>query len=104
MRPQLPAGRGGGGRLSRLGSFFVGAWRGRVIGAALAAWVLNLLLSAAGWGLPAPVLVAARIVLALAVGWLLLRGLGWLSDRLLWRIRTKLILSYLFVALVPLVL
>jgi serine phosphatase RsbU (regulator of sigma subunit) len=104
MRPQLPSGRGGEGRVSRLGSFFVGSWRGRVIGAAFAVWAVNLALSAAGWGLPGPVVVVARIVLVLALGWLLLRGLGWLSERLLWRIRTKLILSYLFVALVPLVL
>ena len=32
------------------------------------------------------------------------RALRWLSDRLLWRIRTKLILSYLFIALVPVLL
>ena len=57
-----------------------------------------------GWGLPAVVGVPARVVLALAAAGLAWRALRWLSDRLLWRIRTKLILSYLFIALVPVLL
>jgi serine phosphatase RsbU (regulator of sigma subunit) len=104
MRPQLPPGPGGEGRLSRLRSFVVTTWRGRAVGVAVAVWVANLLLSAAGLRLPGPLVVPARLVLGLAAAWLLVRSLGWLSERLLWRIRTKLILSYLFVALVPLVL
>jgi serine phosphatase RsbU (regulator of sigma subunit) len=104
MRPQLPAGPRGEGRRSRLGSFFLGTWRGRILGVALAAGTTDVVLSALGRGLPGPVMAPAWTVLTLAFGWLVLRGLGWLSGRLLWRIRTKLILSYLFVALVPLVL
>jgi serine phosphatase RsbU (regulator of sigma subunit) len=104
MPEALPAGGGGRSRRSRLGSFFVGTWRGRILGVALAAWALDVLLSVVGWRVPGAVMVPVWTVLTVAFGWLLLRGLGWLSDRLLWRIRTKLILSYLFVALVPLVL
>ena len=106
MRLQLPAGPGAedAGRLSRIRRFVTSTWRGRVFGGALAVWLANALLAPFGWGLPDPLVVIARVVLVVALAWLLLRGLGWLSDRLLWRIRTKLILSYLFVALVPLVL
>jgi len=41
--------------------------------------------------------------LAIIVGlaYLLARGLGWMRRRLLWRVRRKLILSYVFVGLVP---
>jgi phosphoserine phosphatase RsbU/P len=104
MRPQLPPGPGGEGRLSRLRSFVATTWRGRVFAAAAVVWLADLGLGALGFRLPGAIVVLAKLVLVLAAGWLLLRGLGWLSDRLLWRIRTKLILSYLFVALVPLVL
>ena len=106
MRQQLPAGPGaeGAGRLSRFRRFVTSTWRGRVLGGALAVWLANGLLALFGLGLFEPVVVIARVVLVVALGFMLLRGLRWLSDRLLWRIRTKLILSYLFVALVPLVL
>jgi serine phosphatase RsbU (regulator of sigma subunit) len=46
----------------------------------------------------------ARLVLFVYAVWGMWRVLGWLSARFLWRIRTKLLLSYLFIALVPLVL
>ena len=106
MRHQLPAGPGaeGAGRLSRFRRFVTSTWRGRVLGGALAVWLANGLLALLGLGLFEPAVVIARVVLVVALGIMLLRGLRWLSDRLLWRIRTKLILSYLFVALVPLVL
>ena len=106
MRLQLPAGPGAesAGRLSRIRRFVTATWGGRVLGVALAVWLANLLLGLFGRGVFEPVVIVARVVLVVALGFMLLRGLGWLSDRLLWRIRTKLILSYLFVALVPLVL
>jgi serine phosphatase RsbU (regulator of sigma subunit) len=84
--------------------FVLSTWRGRVLGAAAVVWLADRLLGLGGWHLPAIFAVPADVVLLVALAWLVLRGLGWLSDRLLWRIRTKLILSYLFVALVPLVL
>jgi serine phosphatase RsbU (regulator of sigma subunit) len=89
----------------RARSFLIATWRGRVLLAALLVWALDRLLQVVvGRGAPAWLQVLSRLVLwvyALVGVWLLLR---WLSTRFLWRIRTKLILSYLFVALVPVVL
>ena len=62
------------------------------------------MLSLGGWALPDAIGVPARVVLSLFAAWLAWRGFRWVSDRLLWRIRTKLIVSYLFIALVPVVL
>jgi serine phosphatase RsbU (regulator of sigma subunit) len=85
--------------------FLLATWRGRVLLAALLVWALDQIFQATlGRGAPAWLQVLSRLVLwvyALVAVWLLLR---WLSTRFLWRIRTKLILSYLFVALVPVVL
>ena len=67
-------------------------------------WLLDGLLSLGGWALPDAIGVPARVVLSLFAVWLAWRGFRWVSDRLLWRIRTKLIVSYLFIALVPVVL
>jgi serine phosphatase RsbU (regulator of sigma subunit) len=75
-----------------------------VVAAAVAVWLFDGLLSLAGWALPAGIGALARAVLSLFVLWLAWRGFRWVSDRLLWRIRTKLIVSYLFIALVPVVL
>jgi serine phosphatase RsbU (regulator of sigma subunit) len=89
----------------RARAFLLATWRGRVLLAALLVWGLDRLLQAVvGQGAPAWLQVLSRLVLwayALLGLWL---GLRWLSTRFLWRIRTKLILSYLFVALVPVVL
>jgi serine phosphatase RsbU (regulator of sigma subunit) len=80
--------------------------RGRrlLVAVALGLWLLDLLLGLVGRKLPSVVGVPARTVLGIAGAWLVWRGLRWLSERLLWRIRTKLILSYLFIALVPVLL
>jgi serine phosphatase RsbU (regulator of sigma subunit) len=75
-----------------------------VVAAALAVWLLDGLLSLGGWALPDAIGAPARVVLSLFTVWLAWRGFRWVSDRLLWRIRTKLIVSYLFIALVPVVL
>jgi serine phosphatase RsbU (regulator of sigma subunit) len=107
MRPLLMNGALPGprvGRLARWRAFFVGTWRGRILAAALGAWLVHVLLGLAGWGLPELVAVGARVVLVPYVAWGVWRAFRWVSDRLLWRIRTKLILSYLFIALVPVVL
>ncbi|HEY6547388.1 MAG TPA: SpoIIE family protein phosphatase [Vicinamibacteria bacterium] len=84
---------------ARLESFFLRSLAGRVFLVALAVCLLGELLS-----LPALLRVPATLV----VGGFALVGayrLGrYLLRRLLWRIRSKLILSYLFIALVPVLL
>ncbi len=86
----------------RLRRFLLQTWRGRILLGALVVWLLDVLL---GWlDLSAPAAPLARFVLGVYGLWGLWRGLRWLSARFLWRIRTKLIFSYLFVALVPVVL
>jgi sigma-B regulation protein RsbU (phosphoserine phosphatase) len=107
MRPLLTDGVDAApraGRAARGWAFLVGTWRGRVLAVALGAWLLDRLLGVAGTGLPAPLAVLARLTLVPYVVWAIFRVFRWVSDRLLWRIRTKLILSYLFIALVPVVL
>ncbi len=103
MPSLLPAGRIRA-PLAGLRHALSATWGRRIVAAALGLWGLDLLLGALGHALPAAVGVTARIVLALAAARLLWRGLRWASDRLLWRIRTKLIFSYLFIALVPVLL
>ncbi len=88
----------------RLRHFLFETWKGRILVAALAIWLLDVLLGLIGLGAPAPLRILANLTLGILVLWGAWRGLRWLSARLLWRIRTKLILSYLFVALVPVVL
>ena len=89
---------------ARARAFFTARWPGRVVAAALGIRVVDGLLSFAKRGLPAFLTVPSSVVLWLFLAWLGWRALRWLSDRLLWRIRTKLIVSYLFIALVPVVL
>jgi serine phosphatase RsbU (regulator of sigma subunit) len=89
---------------ARVRAFFVATWPGRVVAVAFALWALDGLLSLAGRGLPDAVAVPAAAVRWLFAAWLAWRGFRWVSRRLLWRIRTKLIVSYLFIALVPVVL
>ena len=90
--------------LARARHFFLRRWPGRIVAAAFALWLLDGLLSLVGWALPEGLSVPAAVVRWLFLGWLAWRALRWLADRLLWRIRTKLIVSYLFIALVPVVL
>ncbi|HSB60134.1 MAG TPA: SpoIIE family protein phosphatase, partial [Vicinamibacteria bacterium] len=80
--------------------FLLRTWPGRVLLAALAAWTLRR----AGLPVPDPLAGVAGIVLLLLGVWGGWRLLRLASRRLLWRIRTKLIVSYLFIALVPVVL
>jgi serine phosphatase RsbU (regulator of sigma subunit) len=74
------------------------------VAAALLLFLLDRLLSLGGWALPGAIGSPVRVVLWLFAAWLAWRAFRWVSDRLLWRIRTKLIVSYLFIALVPVVL
>ncbi len=89
---------------ARARAFFMARWPGRVVVAAFGVRVVDGLLSLAGRGLPGFLTAPSAVVLWLFAAWLAWRALRWLSDRLLWRIRTKLIVSYLFIALVPVVL
>jgi serine phosphatase RsbU (regulator of sigma subunit) len=84
--------------------YLLGSWPGRVLLAAFALVLVEHLLGAAGLAFPRALSLPARIVLWSFLAWLAWRGLRWASARLLWRIRTKLIVSYLFIALVPVLL
>ncbi len=84
--------------------FFLERWPGRIVAGAFALRLCDGLLSLAGFGPPRALTLPAGIVLWLFLAWLGWRALRWLANRLLWRIRTKLIVSYLFIALVPVVL
>jgi serine phosphatase RsbU (regulator of sigma subunit) len=90
--------------LRRLRHFLLDTWRGRILTIALGVWLLDGLLGLVGLGAPASLRGLANFALAIFALWGTWRGLRWLSAHFLWRIRTKLILSYLFVALVPVVL
>jgi phosphoserine phosphatase RsbU/P len=93
------------GRLQRLQHWFLDRWTGRIVLAALVVLLLNhTLASLLGIELPGPFTVAADIVFWIFACVVAFRLVAFVLARLLWRIRTKLILSYLFVAVVPLVL
>jgi sigma-B regulation protein RsbU (phosphoserine phosphatase) len=85
-------------------AFLTRSCLGRALLALLALHALGLLFGAVGLPFPSVISVPVRVLLwcyALLGLWRLLR---FVLRRLLWRIRSKLILSYLFIALVPLVL
>jgi serine phosphatase RsbU (regulator of sigma subunit) len=106
MQPLLPEGPRPPARALgvRVGAFLTATWPGRVVAVALAVCLLDGLVSLGGWALPDAIGAPARVVLWILAVWLAWRAFRWVSDRLLWRIRTKLIVSYLFIALVPVVL
>jgi len=87
-------------RLPRAADFLAWTWRGRV----LLASVIVLLLAQAGVPIPCGLDVLAAIAVFLSAVWAAFRLGRYLVRRLLWRIRTKLIVSYLFIAVVPVVL
>ncbi len=108
--PQLPAARQvlTGDTLTPLGAarrWLRVSWPGRIL-------LLGLLLKAverAGTAAstdPRPSLLdvidtVGTLALVLGTGYLVARALVWMRRRLLWRVRRKLILSYVFVGLVP---
>ena len=85
---------------ARLKHFFLARWAGRVLLAALAVYAAER----AGAAVPCGLDVLAKIVLFAYCAWGLVRLGRYLVRRLLWRIRTKLLVSYLFIAVVPVVL
>jgi sigma-B regulation protein RsbU (phosphoserine phosphatase) len=96
--PPAPATMRARGR--RAADFLAWTWRGRV----LLASGLAVVLARAGVPLPCGLDVLASIALFLYALWGAFRLGRYLVRRLLWRIRTKLIVSYLFIAVVPVVL
>ncbi|HET6898219.1 MAG TPA: SpoIIE family protein phosphatase, partial [Vicinamibacteria bacterium] len=80
--------------------FFLERWSGRILLAALAVYAADR----AGAPPPCGLDVLARAVLFAYAFWAVVRLGRYLVRRLLWRIRTKLLVSYLFIAVVPVVL
>jgi serine phosphatase RsbU (regulator of sigma subunit) len=85
---------------ARARAFLLGSVAGYVLLGALGLVTLE------GLGLPLPSALPglARFVLGVYAVWATFRLTRFAARRLLWRIRTKLIFSYLFIALVPVVL
>ena len=96
----LPPAAAGASPAARVRRFLFHTWRGRILLAA----VVVLAVDEAGGPMPELVIVLAVLVLVLfgLVG--LPRLSRWAVRRLMWRIRTKMLVSYLFIAVVPLVL
>jgi phosphoserine phosphatase RsbU/P len=63
-----------------------------------------LLRIAAVWGFHLPLAALAAFVAFFAVIYLAIRSLSWVRSRLLWRLRNRLIVAYVFIAVVPVVL
>jgi sigma-B regulation protein RsbU (phosphoserine phosphatase) len=99
MLPEPPAAPGAG-PLERLRTFFLHRWPGRLLLVALAVGLLEV----AGVPLPGRLAALDYLLLVAFATWGLIRVGRIVLAQLLWKIRTKLILSYLFVAVVPLVL
>jgi serine phosphatase RsbU (regulator of sigma subunit) len=78
--------------------FLLERWPGRLLLGALALSLVGLV------GVPLPDVVAhgAGLVVFAFVLWAMAAAFVWLLRILMWRIRTKLIVSYLFIAVVPL--
>jgi sigma-B regulation protein RsbU (phosphoserine phosphatase) len=85
---------------ARLRHFLVHQWSGRILIASLAIRGADL----AGAAVPCGLDVLATIALFVFGVWGLVRLGRFLVRRLLWRIRSKLLVSYLFIAVVPVVL
>ncbi len=96
--PPAPATMRARGR--RAADFLAWTWRGRV----LLASVLVVVLTHAGVPMPCGLDVFGSIAVFCYAVWGAFRLGRYLVRRLLWRIRTKLIVSYLFIAVVPVVL
>jgi len=97
---ELPPAAAGASPAARVRQFLFRTWRGRSLIASVAIVALDM----AGVNMPG-------LLMALAVSELVLFGLvglprlsWWAVRGLMWRIRTKLLVSYLFIAVVPLVL
>jgi phosphoserine phosphatase RsbU/P len=102
-RPLLPAARRSS--FARAGEWLRRRWPGRILLVGLAAKTLEGMARLVA-GSPGPVWLetidaVGTLALVLVAGYGVARGLNWTRRRLLWRVRRKLILSYVFVGLVP---
>ena len=88
------------GPAQRLGTFLLHTWPGRILLGALGLYAVGLV----GVPVPAGLQGLDRLLLLVFGAWFLFRFGRFILRGLLWRIRSKLILSYLFIAVVPLVL
>jgi serine phosphatase RsbU (regulator of sigma subunit) len=88
------------GAAQRRGTFLLRTWPGRILLGALALFALELV----GLPLPGAVKGLVRGLLVIFGAWFLFRFGRFFLRKLLWRIRSKLLLSYLFIAVVPVVL
>jgi phosphoserine phosphatase RsbU/P len=85
---------------ARVKRFFLQRWAGRILLAAVAVYAAKR----AGLVVPCGLDVLSTIALFVYGVWGLARLGRYLVRRLLWRIRSKLLVSYLFIAVVPVVL
>lgn len=90
-------------RLRALSRALTQSWPGRLL---LAGGLTRILLLPFGGGgaLLAWLDVSASLAIAVGLGYVLLRSIGRLRKRLLWRVRRKLIVSYVFIGFVPVLL
>jgi sigma-B regulation protein RsbU (phosphoserine phosphatase) len=95
-----PAEAVAGGFARRFRHLLLRTWSGRVVLGAAVLYGLAL----TGLPVPDPIRALAGLVLFGFAVYAAVRIARWMLRRLLWRIRTKLILSYLFIAVVPVVL
>ncbi len=80
------------------------SWPGRLLLAGAGAKILLFPFASSGASLLAWLDVCASLALAVGLGHVLLRSVARLRRRLLWRVRRKLILSYVFIGFVPVLL
>ena len=85
---------------ARMKRFFLERWSGRILLVSLALYAADR----AGAPLPCGLGACSRVSLFVYAAWGVVRVGRYLVRRLLWRIRTKLLVSYLFIAVVPVVL
>ena len=80
------------------------SWPGRFLLGGAATKIFLLPFATSGESLLAWLDVGASLALAIGIGHVLLRSVARLRRRLLWRVRRKLILSYVFIGFVPVLL
>ena len=82
----------------------VASWPVRLLLSGTALWLLLLPFAASdGWFLNV-LDVGASVLLAVGLGWVIWRLIVRLQRRLLWRVRRRLVLSYVFIGFVPVLL
>ena len=83
------------------------SWPGLLIATGVAVRIVYYLIGAVAGSAPRAwtiVDVVAAVAIAVGAGTFLVRGVAALKRRLLWRVRRKLIISYIFIGFVPVML